>query len=146
MPGAVFVVRQGTVQPYLIVKVMIINKRKSIRKRLNLYVQIYSFEGYVGMFKIRDIDLNGAFITNCGSRIHPEDVLELQLRINDGERNPLRLRATVTRVTDQGMAVLFDYDVQEYRRLLNLLSIYASNGHALKVPGFWYLSSEKGQE
>ncbi len=61
--------------------------------------------------------------------------------MHDGYRNPLRLRATVARSTDQGMGVVFDYGDEEYRRLLNTISTYASDGRTLNVPGFWYVSS-----
>ena len=120
---------------------MNVNKRSSIRKRLKLYVDIYSFDEYLGHYQTRDMNLNGAFIDYCANKLYPGDPLELQFLIKDGERNPLRLRATVTRSTDEGAGVEFDYDVQEYRQLLNIVSTYASDGHIRRVPGFWYLDS-----
>ena len=125
---------------------MIINKRSGTRKQLDLYVDVESRGESLGLYQTRDINLNGAFLNNCGSTLHPSDTLELQFHIHDGESSPLRLRATVTRATDEGVAVLFDYRAQEYRRLLNLLSTYATNGHTLKIPGFWYLGMDNGHE
>ena len=123
------------------VHVMNDNKRSSIRKQLNLNVDIFSFDEYMGLYKTRDMSLDGAFIDRCNSRQYPGDLLELLIHVQDGERNPLRLRATVTRSSDEGIAVVFDYDLQEYRQLLNIISTFASDGHTRNIPGFWYLDS-----
>ena len=120
---------------------MNINKRSSIRKQLNLYVDIYSFDKYLGLYQTRDMNLDGAFIDKCARKLYPGDLLELHFHLQDDELNPLRLRAAVTRSSDEGVGVAFDYDVQEYRQLLNTISTYASDGHIRKVPGFWYLDS-----
>ena len=120
---------------------MSVNKRSSIRKQLNLYVDIYSFDKYLGLFQTRDMNLDGAFIDKCARKLYPGDLLELHFHLQDDELNPLRLRAAVTRSSDEGVGVAFDYDVQEYRQLLNTISTYASDGHIRKVPGFWYLDS-----
>ena len=123
------------------VQVMNVNKRSSIRKRLNFYIDIYSFDEYLGLHQTRDMNLDGAFIDNCARKLYPGDLLELHFHVQDGERNPLHLRATVTRSSDEGAGVVFDYDVQEYRQLLNLVSTYASDGHTRRIPGFWYVES-----
>ena len=120
---------------------MNVNMRRSIRKRLNLNVDIYSFDEYLGLHKTRDMNLDGAFIDNCARKLYPGDFLELHFHVQDGERNPLHLRATVTRSSDEGVAVVFDYGVQEYRQLLNTISTYASDGHTRRIPGFWYVDS-----
>jgi len=120
---------------------MTINKRSGIRKRLNIDVDVFNFDEHLGIYQTRDIDLDGAFINRCDRALHPGDMLELLLHVNDGERNPLRLRATVTRSSDDGVGVQFDYGAQEYRRLLNTISTYASDGHTRMVPGFWYVGS-----
>ena len=120
---------------------MSVNKRSSIRKQLNLYVDIYSFDKYLGLYQTRDMNLDGAFIDKCARKLYPGDLLELHFHLQDDELNPLRLRAAVTRSSDEGVGVAFDYDVQEYRQLLNTISTYASDGHIRKVPGFWYLDS-----
>ena len=120
------------------VHVMDINKRSSIRKQLNLYVDVYSFDEYLGLYQTRDINLDGAFIKNCASKLHPDDLLELQFHIQDDEQNPLHLRATVARSSDEGVGVVFDYDDQEYKQLLDTMSTYANDGHTRSVPGFWY--------
>ena len=123
------------------VHVMNVNKRSSIRKQLNFYVDIYSFDEYLGHHQTRDMTLDGAFIDNYGRKLYPGDLLELHFHVQDDERNPLRLRATVTRSSDEGAGVVFDYGVQEYRQLLNLVSTYASDGHTRRIPGFWYVDS-----
>jgi hypothetical protein len=123
------------------VNVMDINKRSSIRKQLNLYVDVYSFDEYLGHYRTRDMTLDGAFIDNCASKLHPDDLLELRFHVQDNELNPLHLRATVARSSDEGAGVMFDYDDQEYRQLLNILATYASDGHTRRVPGFWYVDS-----
>lgn len=123
------------------VYVMNVNKRSSIRKRLNLYVDIYSFDKYLGHYQTRDMTLDGAFIDNCARKLYPDDLLELHFRVQDSELNPLRLRATVARSSDEGIGVMFDYGVQEYRQLLDTISTYASDGHTRVIPGFWYESS-----
>jgi len=120
---------------------MNVNKRSSIRKQLNLSVDIYSFDGYLGLHQTRDMNLDGAFIDNCARTLYPGDLLELHFHVQDDERNPLWLRATVTRSSDEGVGVVFDYDVQEYRQLLNTISTYASDGHIRGIPGFWYVNS-----
>lgn len=120
---------------------MSVNKRSSIRKQLNLYVDIYSFDKYLGLYQTRDMNLDGAFIDKCARKLYPGDLLELHFHLQDDELNPLRLRAAVTRSSNEGVGVAFDYDVQEYRQLLNTISTYASDGHIRKVPGFWYLDS-----
>lgn len=120
---------------------MSIDKRISFRKQLNLYVDIYSFDKYLGLHQTRDMNLDGAFIDECARKLYPGDLLELHFHVQDGELNPLRLRATVIRSSDEGVGVAFDYDVQEYRQLLNTISTYASDGHIRRVPGFWYLDS-----
>jgi hypothetical protein len=121
---------------------MIENKRSSTRKRIGFYVDVYSFNEYLGLFQIRDINLDGAFIDNCAGRLYPSDVLDLLFHVEgDGERNPLHLKATVTRLSDDGVAVEFDYDIQEYRQLLNTISTYANDGHTRRMPGFWHVSS-----
>ena len=117
---------------------MNINKRSGIRKRLRLEVDVYSFGDYLGLSHTRDIDLNGAFITNFSGELSPDDVLELLLHVHDVGSGPLRLRATVSRSTNDGAAVLFDYGSDEFRRLQDLISTYANDGHTLEVPGFWY--------
>jgi hypothetical protein len=117
------------------------NKRNSIRKPLDLYVDVYRFDEHLGRTQIRDISLDGAFIESCSWKLCPNDMLELHLQMHDDERNPLRLKARVVRSSDMGLGVLFDYGVLEYRRLLNIISTYAPDGHMLKVPGFWYVSS-----
>ncbi len=123
------------------VHVMNINKRSSIRKRLNLYVDIYSFDKYLGHYQTRDMTLDGAFIDNCTRKLYPDDLLELHFYVHDGERTPLRLRASVARSSDDGVGVMLDYGDQEYRQLLDTISTYASDGHIRRVPGFWYEDS-----
>jgi len=120
---------------------MNVDKRSSIRKQLNLYVDIYSFDKYLGLHQTRDMNLDGSFIDNCTRKLYPGDFLELYFHVQDSELHPLRLKATVTRSSDEGVAVVFDYDVQEYRQLLNLVSTYASDGHTRRIPGFWYVDS-----
>jgi len=123
------------------VHVMNDNKRSSIRKRLNLYVDIYSFDEHVGLYQTRDMSLDGAFIDNFARKFDPDDVLELRFHVQGGERNPLHLWATVTRSSDEGVGVVFDYGEQEYRQLLNIISTYESDGHIRRIPGFWYANS-----
>ena len=120
---------------------MNVNKRNSIRKPLNLYVDIYSFDKYLGLHQTRDMNLDGAFIDNSTRKLNPGDLLELHFHVQDGELNHLRLKATVVRSSDAGVGVQFDYGDMEYRRLLNIISTYAADGHMLKIPGFWYVSS-----
>ena len=120
---------------------MTVNKRSSIRKRLNLYVDIYSFDKYLGLYQTRDINLEGAFINGCTRQPYPDNLLELHFHVQDSEEPPLRLRAAVTRSSDEGIGVLFDYDVQEYRQLLNIFSTYAHDGLTRRIPGFWYVNS-----
>ena len=120
---------------------MDVNKRSSIRKPLKLSVDVYSFDEYLGSHQTRDMNLDGAFIVNCARKLYPGDLLELHFHVQDGDRAPLWLRATVTRSSDQGVGVVFDYDVQEYRQLLNTISTYASDGHMRSIPGFWSVNS-----
>ena len=120
---------------------MIVNKRSSIRKQLKLYVDIYTFDKYIGLYQTRDINLDGAFIDNSTRKLYPDDLLELHFHVQDGERNHLRLRATVARSSEEGVGVMFDYGVQEYRQLLDTISTYSSDGHVRMIPGFWYLDS-----
>ena len=117
------------------------NNRSSIRKQLNLNVDIFSFDEYLGLYRTRDMSLDGAYIDRFTRRQYPGDLLELLFHVHYGERNPLRLRATVTRSSDEGIAVVFDYDLQEYRQLLNIISTFAGDGHTRRMPGFWYLDS-----
>ncbi len=117
------------------------NKRSCIRKPLDLHVDIYRSNEHLGRSQTRDISLNGAFIESCSREISPNDMLDLRIHMDDNERNPLCLKATVVRASDTGVGVQFDYGIQEYRRLLNIFSTYAVDGHMLKVPGFWYVSS-----
>ena len=133
--------RQRIHKTLYMVHMMDVNKRSSIRKQLNFYVDIYSFDEYLGHYQTKDMNLDGAFIDNCARKLYPGDLLELYIHVQDGERNPLRLRATVTRSSDEGIAVVFDYDVQEYRQLLNLVSTYASDGNTRRIPGFWHVES-----
>jgi hypothetical protein len=119
---------------------MSINRRSGIRKPLVLSIDVYSFDDYLGHTRTRDISLDGAFIERCSGKLDPDDMLELHFKIHD-QRTPLRLRATVVRTTDEGAGVVFDYGVEEYRRLLDTITTYASDGHARKVPGFWYVNS-----
>ena len=117
------------------------NKRSCIRKSLDLSVDVYRFDVHLGRTQTRDISLNGAFIERCSRELSPNDMLELHIHMHDDVQNPLRLKATVVRSSDTGVGVQFDYGIQEYRRLLDVISTYASDGHTLKVPGFWYVSS-----
>ena len=120
---------------------MAANDRNDFRKRLKLDVDVYRFDEYVGLCQTRDIDLNGAFIKHCGTRLVAHDPLELQLHVHDGEAGPLCLNATVTRSTDEGLDILFEYGTEEHRRLLNVISTYSSDGQTLQIPGFWYQGS-----
>ena len=117
------------------------NKRSSIRKPLDLDVDVYHFDEHLGRTQTRDISLDGAFIESCSRDLCSNDMLELHFHLHDNERNPLRLKATVVRSSDTGVGVQFDYGDIEYRRLLNIISTYAADGHTLKIPGFWYVSS-----
>jgi hypothetical protein len=117
------------------------NKRSSIRKPLDFYVDVYRFDVHLGHTQIRDISLDGAFIESCSRELCPNDMIELHIHAHDVERSPLRLNATVVRSSDMGVGVQFDYGVLEYRRLLNIISTYAFDGHILEIPGFWYVSS-----
>lgn len=117
------------------------NKRSSIRKPLNLFVDVYRFDEHLGHTQTRDISLDGAFIESCSRELCPNDMLELHIHVHNDERNPLHLKATVVRSSDIGVGVQFDYGVLEYRRLLNIISTYAIDGHMLEIPGFWYVSS-----
>ena len=123
------------------VHVMNIDKRSSIRKRLSLYVDIYSFDKYLGLYQTRDMTLDGAFIDNFDRKLHPDELLELYFHVQDGELSPLHLRATVNRSSDEGAGVVFDYGDEEYRQLLDTISTYTSDGHTRRVPGFWYVDS-----
>ena len=120
---------------------MNIDKRSSIRKPVVLSVEIYSFNEHLGHTRTRDISLDGSFIETCSKKLYPDDLLELYFNRHAGDRRPLCLRATVVRSTDEGVGVEFDYGVEEYRRLLNTISSYASDGRALNLPGFWSVSS-----
>ena len=120
---------------------MNVNKRSSIRKRLHLYIDLYSFDKYLGLYQTHDLTLDGAFIDKYARKLHPDDSLELHFHVHDGGRTPLRVRATVARSSDEGIGVMFDYGVQEYRQLLDIISTYATDGHTRRVPGFWYLDS-----
>jgi hypothetical protein len=117
------------------------NNRSSIRKSLGLDVDVYRFDEHLGRTRTRDISLDGAFIKSCKTELCSNDMLELHIHVHDGERTPLRLKATVVRSSDAGVGVQFDYGDMEYRRLLNIISTYAADGHMLKIPGFWYVSS-----
>ena len=117
------------------------NNRSSIRKSLGLDVDVYRFDEHLGRTRTRNISLDGAFIKSCTTELYSNDMLELQIHVHDGERTPLRLKATVVRSSDAGVGVQFDYGDMEYRRLLNIISTYAADGHMLKIPGFWYVSS-----
>ena len=117
------------------------NNRSSIRKSLGLDVDVYRFDEHLGRTRTRNISLDGAFIKSCTKELYSNDMLELQIHVHDGERTPLRLKATVVRSSDAGVGVQFDYGDMEYRRLLNIISTYAADGHMLKIPGFWYVSS-----
>jgi len=117
------------------------NKRSSIRKPLDLYVDVYHFDEHLGHTQTRDISLDGAFIESCSRELCPNDMLELHIHVHDNERTPLHLKAKVVRLSDKGVGVQFDYGDLEYRRLLNIISTYATDGHMLEVPGFWYVSS-----
>ena len=117
------------------------NKRSSIRKPLGLDVDVYRFDENLGRTRTRDISLDGAFIKSCTTELCSNDMLELQIHVHDDERTPLRLKAKVVRSSDTGVGVQFDYSDMEYRRLLNIISTYAADGHMLKIPGFWYVSS-----
>ena len=117
------------------------NKRSSIRKQLDLDVDVYRLDEHLGRTQTRDISLNGAFIESCSSELCSNDMLELHIHLHDNESNPLRLKATVIRSTDTGVGVQFDYGDMEYRRLLNIISTYAADGNTLKIPGFWYVNS-----
>ena len=120
---------------------MNINNRSSLRKRLHLNVDVYSFDENLGHYQTRDMTLDGAFIDHLTRKLHADDLLELHFHLRDDEENPLHLRARVARSSDEGTGVRFDYDIQEYRQLLNILSTYASDGHTRRVPGFWYVDS-----
>ena len=120
---------------------MNVDKRSSIRKRLKLYVDIYSFDEYLGLHQTRDMNLDGGFIDYCARKLSPGDLLELHFHVQDGELNHLRLRAAVTRSSDEGVGVVFNCGDQEYRQLLNTISTYASDGHTRSIPGFWYVDS-----
>lgn len=117
------------------------NKRSSIRKPLGLEVDVYRFDEHLGRTHTRNISLDGAFIKNCSTELCSNDMLELKIHAHDDERTPLRLKAKVVRSSDTGVGVQFDYGDMEYRRLLNIISTYAADGHMLKIPGFWYVSS-----
>lgn len=130
---------QGIQNAMVKVDAMNLNKRSGIRKRMHLYVDVYSFDRYVGLYRTRDMNLDGAFIENCSRKLSPDDLLELHFHVQDGESSPLRLRATVARSSNEGLGVMFDYGLQEYRKLLDTFSTYASDGHTRKIPGFWYV-------
>jgi len=117
------------------------NKRSSIRKPLGLDIDVYRFDEHLGLTRTRNISLDGAFIKSCTTELCSNDILELHIHVHDDERNPLRLKATVVRSSSAGVGVQFDYGDMEYRRLLNIISTYAADGHMLKIPGFWYVSS-----
>lgn len=121
------------------VHVMNTDRRRSIRKRLKLNVDIYGLHEYLGFYQTRDLALDGAYIDICDSDLYPDDLLELHFHVQDGERPFLRLRAVVTRSSNKGIAVKFKYGDEDYRRLLNIFSTYASDGHMRRVPGFWYV-------
>ena len=117
------------------------NKRSSIRKPLDLDVDVYRSGEHLGRTQTRDISLDGTFIESCSRELCANDMLELHIHVHNDERPPLCLKAKVVRSSDTGFGVKFDYGVMEYRRLLNMISTYAADGHMLKIPGFWYLSS-----
>ena len=117
------------------------DSRSSIRKPLVFSVEVYSLDEHLGRTQTRDINLDGAFLERCARKLHPTETLELHVHVHDNEHTPLRLKATVIRSTEEGEAVLFDYGAQEYSRLLNTISAYSSDGHTLKMPGFWHMSS-----
>jgi hypothetical protein len=117
------------------------NKRSCIRKPLDLYVDVYHLDEHLGLSQTRDISLDGAFIESCSRELGPDDMLDLRIHLQDNERNPLCLKAKVVRSSSKGVGVQFDYGIQEYRRLLNIISTYGADGHMLNVPGFWYVNN-----
>ena len=114
------------------------DSRSSIRKPLVFSVEVYSHDEHLGRTQTRDINLEGAFLECCTRKLHPDESLEIHLYVRDNDQTPLRLKATVVRSTTEGADVLFDYGAEEYRRLLNTITVYTHDGHARKVPGFWY--------
>ena len=114
------------------------NKRNNPRKRLNIYVDMYSYDKYLGLYRTRDMNLDGAFIDNVTRKLYPGDLLELHFHVHDGEQSPLWLKATVVRTSDEGVGIIFDYGVQEYRQLLDTIATYTGDGHIRMIPGFWY--------
>jgi hypothetical protein len=117
------------------------NKRSCIRKPLDLYVDVYHLDEHLCRSQTRDISLDGAFIESCFSQLGLNDMLDLHIHAHDDEITPLCLNARVVHTSDNGIGVKFDYGNLEYRRLLDLISTYATDGHMLNVPGFWYISS-----
>lgn len=117
------------------------DSRSSIRKPLVFSVEVYFLDEHLGRTQTRDINLDGAFLESCSRQLHPNEILQLHVDVDDNERVPLRLSATVIRSTEEGLDVAFDYGDREYRRLLNIISAYASDGHTLNIPGFWYMGS-----
>ena len=70
------------------------NKRSSIRKPLDLYVDVYHFDEHLGRSQTRDISLDGAFIESCSRELCPNDMLDLRIHVQDDERNPLCLKGS----------------------------------------------------
>ena len=117
------------------------DKRSCIRKPLDLYVDVYHLDEHLCRTQTRDISLDGAFIENCADKLSPNERLELRIYAHDDEQAPLNLQATIVHSSDAGIGVKFNYGNLEYRRLLDIISTYATDGDRLKVPGFWYPSS-----
>ncbi|MGB5604243.1 MAG: PilZ domain-containing protein [Gammaproteobacteria bacterium] len=118
---------------------MYANKRSNVRKALYISVDVYNLGEHLGRYRSRNINIDGAFIDSCPCQLCPDDTLDLHFYFNESEQASLHLKATVIHSADMGVGVLFDYGDLEYRRLLNAIARYTSDGQAREIPGFWYV-------
>ena len=83
------------------------NHRCSVRIPLRVEVKLSRHGSDLGHYMTRNIDSDGAFVEARGLVLHPNDVLELEVRRPRESPDPVAIKAMVVRNTAAGVGLLF---------------------------------------
>ena len=97
------------------------NHRCSVRIPLRVEVTLFRHGNDLGHYMTRNIDGNGAFVETRGLVLHPNDILELEIRLPRENPGHVAVKAMVVRDTATGAGLLFTKCSPELARQIGTL-------------------------
>jgi hypothetical protein len=97
------------------------NHRCSVRIPLRVEVKLSQHGNLLGIYMTQNIDCEGAFVESRGLALHPNEILQLEVRLPRGKPSHIPVKAMVVRNTATGVGLLFTESSPELARQIGTL-------------------------